>query len=336
MLVSWHLKIIFLYFLFLAWRKFIPEYQEKKKIINRTVFAVFVLSFIVLFPNHKADNSDYIQSVYYDRKTGEELGEPIIPYLTNIIGEGDIMAAVSLGAYLLPDNFVKGSAIGDVVRYTKSTYFFNNNFHKLYRECEQEDTPPHNVPFQIMQDQGFYKDISHYYLHLPDVEDLEDCEVIVYCHGYSGNWILYTQIFAKYTGAIILAVETPSFNGYFSARVMKEIVNKTIPHAFKRIGIPYKKPHIIGLSAGGSAINNAAVNYPNTFKSYTILSASLRRMPRTAKKVNVIYGASDRSGGISSKIPKSKYNRYRIKGEDHSLLVARPDTVFGLINEIIK
>jgi pimeloyl-ACP methyl ester carboxylesterase len=336
LLVSWHLKIIFLYFLFLAWRKFIPDYQENKKMINRTALAVFVLSFIVLFPDRTADKDDYIQSVYYDKKTGEELGEPFIPYMTNIIGEGEIMTAVSLGSYIVPGDFLKGSALGDVIRYNNSTYFFNNNFHNLYRECESEDTPPHNVPFQIMQDNGFYKDMSHYYLHMPDVENPEDCEVIVYCHGYTGNWVLYSHIFAKYTDAIIIAVETPSFSGYFSGRVMKEIVNKTIPHAFDRMGIPYKKPHIIGLSAGGSAINYAAANYPNTFKSYTILSASLRSYPRTNKKVHVIYGANDRSGGISSKIPKSKYVRHRIKGEDHSLIVARPDITFKLINEIIK
>jgi hypothetical protein len=334
---SWHLKIVFLYLIFLSLRQSIPDYKYHKKIINRSALAMFLLSFIIFFPDRTADKDDYIQSVYIDKKTGDEIGEPIIPYLTNIIGEGEIMTAVSIGSYFIPDNIFKGSALGNVINYMQGTYFFNNNFHTKYRELENnEDTPPHNVPFQIMQDMGFYKNINHYYLHIPDVENIEDCEVIVYCHGYTGNWVLYSSLFAEYTNAIIIAVETPSFSGYFSGRAMKNIVQNVIPHAYKRIGIPYKKPHIIGLSNGGSAINYAAANYPKTFQSYTILSASLRSYPKTNKKVHVIYGSKDYSGGISSKIPKSKYVRHRIKGEDHSLLVARPKLTFDLINEIIE
>ncbi|RUA29688.1 MAG: hypothetical protein DSY76_03195 [Bacteroidetes bacterium] len=187
----------------------------------------------------------------------------------------------------------------------------------------------------ILTSNSGYKDIMHYYLHIPDVENLEDCEVIVYCHGYSGNWILYSQLFAKHTNAIIIAVESPSFSGYFSKKVMEEILNKTLPNAFSRIGITYKKPHLIGLSNGGSAINTSLAYYPNKFKSFTILSANLRTNPRANAKVHIIYGSNDRSGGVSSKIPKSKYTRHRIKGEDHSLIVARPELTFGLINEII-
>jgi hypothetical protein len=334
--VSWHIKIIFVFILLMVLRRHIPSYDENKKTINRGVFILFFLSFWFLFPNRTSDSDDYIQSIYFDIKTRNKVKTPFIPHLTNIVGEGDIMAIVSLASYFIPENYFKGSAIGDVIKYNKSTYFVNNNFHSFYRKMEPKKTPPHNVPFQIMQDMGYYKGTSHYYLHLPNTDNLQDKEVIVFCHGYAGNWLLYTELFAKFTNAIIIAVETPSFSGYFSNITMNNIIDRVLPHAYEQVGISYKKPHLVGLSNGGSAINTSIVSYPNEFKSFTILSASLENTPRTNRKVNIIYGSNDRSGGVNNKIPKSKYIRHLIKGEDHSLMVARPDTTFELINKIIN
>lgn len=334
--VSWHIKIIFVYILFMVLRKHILHYEENKKIINRGVFILFFVLFWFLFPNRTSNSNDYIQSIYFDTKTRNKIRKPFIPHLTNIVGEGDIMAIVSLASYFIPENYFKGSAIGDIVKYNKSTYFINNNFHNFYRKMEPKKTPPHNVPFQIMQDMGYYNDISHYFLHIPNTKNLQDKEVIVFCHGYAGNWLLYPELFAKYTNAIIIAVETPSFSGYFSKKTMTNVINRILPHAYEQVGISYKKPHLVGLSNGGSAINTSIVSYPNKFKSFTILSASLKNTPRTNLKVNIIYGSNDRSGGVNNKIPKSKYIRHRLKGEDHSLMVARPDTIFELINKTIN
>ncbi len=334
--VSWHIKIVFVYLLFIQFRKYFSRYNENKKIINRSAFVLFIVSFYFLFPNSKSDTDDYIQSVYVNNETKEQVKEPILPYLTNILGEGDIMAVVSLASYIIPANYINGGAVKDVMKYNRSTYFVNNNFHSFYRKMEPKKAPPHNVPFQIMQDMGFYKSIAHYYLHIPNTKNLQDKEVIVFCHGYAGNWVLYSKLFAKYADAIIIAVETPSFNGYFTKNTMSNIIKNIIPHAYMRTGIDYKKPHLVGLSNGGSAVNTTVTAYPNKFKSFTILSAALNSTPRTKEKVNVIYGSNDRSGGVNNKIPKSKYNRHVIKGEDHSLLVAKPELIFEKINNIIN
>ncbi|MBZ9787595.1 alpha/beta hydrolase [Psychroflexus sp. CAK57W] len=334
--VSWHIKIIFLFILFMVLRKYISTYNENKMKINLSVFILFLIAFWFVFPNRTSYSSDYIQSVHFDINTGDKIKEPILPYLFNIVGEGDIMAFVSLGSYFIPENIFKGKAIGDVINYNKSTYFVNNNFHSSYRKLEPLKTPSHHVPFQIMKDLGYHKDVSHYFLHVPNAENLQNYEVVVFCHGFAGSWLLYSELFAKYTNAIIIAVETPGFNGYFSKKIMNNIISRTLPHAYNQIGINYKKPHLVGLSNGGSAINSSIVYYPNEFKSFTILSASLKNNPRTNKKVNVIYGSNDRSGGINKKVPNSKFIRHLIEGEDHSLLVAQPEITFKLINQIIN
>ena len=336
--VSWHLKVLFLYLLFLTLRKHLPYYNNHRKQFNYSALILFLLIFIIMFPNRAAHKNDYIQSIYFHKQTKEVLPEPIIPYLTNIIGEGDVMQAVTLAAKVIsPDNLGRGrsKAIRNVLSYLHRTPMTENNFVQPYREMARKGTPPHNVPFQIARQHGWYSDTEHYFLYIPEGKNPENSEVVVFCHGYSGNWLLYTELFSQYSDAVVIAVETPDFTGNFTKDIMLDIIRTTLPHAFDQIGIPFKKSHLIGLSNGGTAVNNAIRFFSDQFKSYTIISAPLYSEPKTRSKINIIYGENDRSGSVYRNIPKNKYNRHIIKGEDHTLLVSSPDTVFGLINKII-
>ena len=40
-------------------------------------------------------------------------------------------------------------------------------------------------------------------------------------------------------------------------------------------------------------------------------------------------------GGVDSRIPENTLKKYVIKGENHTLLVNKPEVVFKLINQII-
>ncbi len=335
--VSWHLKLLFFYFLFLILKKYIPYYNSYKRVINWGGVALFIFLFTYTFPSRLSDKDDYIESIYFNKKTGAIVSMPFIPYATNFIGEGDIMTGVALVGKVLPVKRINlGGAIKDIMFYMNNISFTDNNFHTLYRELEREDIPPHNVPFQILQGAGLYNNIEHYFLHKPKYKANEDCEVIIFCHGYAGNWLLYSELFAKYTDAIVIAVESPDFNGNFNKKLMSNIVNNIIPHAFYQLGMTSKKTHLIGLSNGGSAINTAVKYFPESFESYTILSASLNINPKCKSKVNIIYGAEDRSGGVNRDISKTKYTKHIIKGKNHALLVSNPEIVFSYINNIIK
>jgi hypothetical protein len=71
--VSWHIKIIFAWILFLVSRRRIPCYDENKKIINRGVLVLFFVSFWFFFPNRTSNSDDYIQSVYFDTNTRNKM-----------------------------------------------------------------------------------------------------------------------------------------------------------------------------------------------------------------------------------------------------------------------
>ena len=176
--------------------------------------------------------------------------------------------------------------------------------------------------------------MHHYFLHVPQGVVLEKCDVIVFCHGFLGNWLLYPQIFGKYSKDIVICVGTPNLSGIFTYTNMNDILNIVVTHAYKRIGILNKKAHLVGLSNGSSAINVAIKSFPNQYKSYTILSGLLSQTPQSNKKINVINGANDRSVNISSSIPKNRYRFFIIPNENHGLLISNPDTVFSILNSI--
>lgn len=333
--VSFHLKLLFAYIMFFIYRKRIVLKYRNTFTLAMTI--VFLLLFVYLFPDRKSSGSDYIQSVYYDSKTGQQLDMPLLPYISNIVSEGDLMTgATILNKIVHFKNLFRTRPAQDALDYTFNTPFFKNNFHLPYRDLAFKGAPAHNVPFQMLKGLGWYEDIEHYYLHIPEKWDKEKGEVIVFCHGFTGNWLLYTQLLAQNTSAAIIAIETPDFIGYFHPIVLKNVVNNILPHAYKRIGISNVKPHIIGLSNGGSAINYAVTLYPHTFKSYTILSASLNVVPKCNTRVNVIYGADDISGGVRKDIPDNKYIRKAFAGENHALIVSKTEEVYNLIERITK
>ncbi len=242
--VSWHLKVLFLYLLFLTLKTYLPIYSNSKGLINWGLSFLFLVSFWFAFPDKTSDKDDYIQSVYFHKTTKEIMSAPLLTYLTNIVGEGDIMEVVTIAAKIIPVKYLGkgwGHAIQNTLAYMNRTPYSKNNFVLPYRELAHENTPPHNVPFQILKGNGWYKDMDHYFLHIPEGKEIEEYEVIVFCHGYTGNWLLYSTLFSQYTDAIVIAVETPDFNGHFTNDIMHNIIENTIPHAFNRMGIANKK-----------------------------------------------------------------------------------------------
>lgn len=333
--VSLHLKVLLLCILYFTLVKKFSILNERK---NRWMaFGLFVLLFIFTFPDRTSDKTSKYQSIYFDKSTKEEKPMPIVPYLFSFVGEGDGMAIISLvGKFIPTERLSSMSAVSDVFAYIGRVSFFNNNFHLPYRNMAWAGTPPHNVPFQLAQQYGRYKNLNHYFLSIPDVID-EETEVIVFCHGYAGNWLLYSGIFTEHTNAIIISVETPNFSGTFTNNDMRNIVDNVIPHALDRIGQPEKKKiHLVGLSNGTSAINTALRIYPRLFKSYTILSANLYTMPKRSANVYVVYGSNDRSGGVNRSIPRGRYHRHVIPDEDHTLIVSNPQAVFDILKLVLN
>ncbi|OHX64617.1 hypothetical protein NH26_23895 [Flammeovirga pacifica] len=316
---------------------FVSNYLKIKK---RWVLLSTLVLYILIFPKRSFDKEAEYQSVYFN-STGNTVSMPWLPYLSSIISEEDGQSVAVFMMHVLPEDIIRilvqkglglpfGSALRDMVTYSNHESLWNNY---LFHNGAPTSMLPSNLYFQMMQDKGQYKDLSHYFVHLPKNKNLEDCEVTVFCHGFLGNWLLYPKIYDEYSNHIVICVETKGMSGIFTSSDMKHIYSKVLPHAYKRIGISPKKPHLVGLSNGCSAINTAITTLPTQFKSYTALSGGLFSKPRYGQKVKVIYGATDQSGGVSKYIPQNKYKLHVIKGDNHVLYISNPDTVFSILKQ---
>jgi len=80
--------------------------------------------------------------------------------------------------------------------------------------------------------------------------------LIVFCHGYLGNWKLYQGILGDFDNAIVLNIGTTDLSGIFNQSDIGRIFSFYIP-ALERMGykIDHKQLHLVGLSNGGSAIS---------------------------------------------------------------------------------
>lgn len=97
--------------------------------------------------------------------------------------------------------------------------------------------------------------------------------LVVFCHGFLGNWQLYSGIWRDLDNCIVLSIGTDNLSGIFRDKDIKGIFTKQIPF-LESLGykIDSSQMHLIGLSNGYSACCVAYNGYGNKFRSITAIS----------------------------------------------------------------
>lgn len=163
-------------------------------------------------------------------------------------------------------------------------------------------------------------------------------KLVVFCHGYAGNWKMYQGILSQLNNCIVLSMGTSDISGIYTKEDIQKIFDIYIPY-LKEYDI--QEIHIIGLSNGGTAIDNAIKYYPHKFKSYTAMSSNLSTINKVDGSINFIGGKSDHSAGkIKLQHQKVvnmgiKFKIYNPEG-DHFLLITHTEEVVDILNQIIK
>ena len=165
-------------------------------------------------------------------------------------------------------------------------------------------------------------------------------KLVIFCHGYAGNWKMYQGILSNLEGSVVISIGTSNINGIYSKNDLQKIFDIYIPY-LKKEGYDVKELHIIGLSNGGTAISNAIKYYPSKFKSYTVISSNLAGIYKTKGSINFIGGQKDNSANkiksqhqkcLNMGIKSVLYNPYG----DHFLLVTKTNEIIHILNKIIN
>lgn len=100
--------------------------------------------------------------------------------------------------------------------------------------------------------------------------------LVVFCHGYMGNWLGYQGVFKDIDNCIILSIGTKDISGIFKYDEINTIFTKQIPF-LEELGYKIDKDnvHIMGLSNGGSAVKIAYNSFSKKFASITFVSTGM-------------------------------------------------------------
>ncbi len=338
-------KTVMLMLLFLIWKKQVferlPSWMTKYGM--KPYWACFVVFLWIAMPRYRINSGDRVRLVYLDEK-GNAKHPPLGQYLVNtFIPEEEI---VNVGIHNVP--LLKYAGIGSTLIRQANDDIANGkirNFFYAYDNLGYEN-PMSGVYAQAFHDFLGNDDRAVYICEPKSDENVKWSKdngfkypLVVFCHGYLGNWQLYQGVWKDLDNCIVLSISTQGLSGIFTQSDIKDIFDFYIP-ALERMGynIDKKQLHLMGLSNGGTAIISAMhSSYAKKFKSITTVSCNLEGLRRVPCQVNFIGGGKDNSScrmpgqcrqlkamGVDADI-------YFKEDENHFIMVDKHEEIIGFL-----
>ena len=166
--------------------------------------------------------------------------------------------------------------------------------------------------------------------------------LVVFCHGFLGNWKLYNGIFKDIKDKIVVCIGTKGLSGIFTDKDIASVHSKYIP-ALEKMGykIDMSEVSLLGLSNGGSAIDRAYTRYADRFKNLVYISTGVNNSHRIHSKVMIIGGGLDhcapsmRKGYSRLKRNGVAGDRYWDEDESHFILVNKRSEIIDFLNNTL-
>lgn len=305
------------------------------------IFACLVLTLWVAMPRYRIHSGDRVRMVYLDNQ-GNAKHSPLLYYIINtLIPEEEVvnMGVKNIGL-VRPVLSLCGMHIGGSLVNQASEDCGNgkiSNFFKPYHNLGME-SPLSGIYPQFFNQMLGCNDRSVYICEpkgdavvLWSKDNGFKYPLVVFCHGYLGNWKLYQGIWKDLDNCIVLSIGTQNLSGIFTQGDIKDIFHFYIP-ALERMGynIDKEQLHLIGLSNGGSAIESAMHStYAKKFKSLTTISCNLEGLKWVKCQVNFVGGGKDHS---SNRMP-NQCRRLKAMGVDASIYFKEDENHFILVNK---
>ncbi|MCX6182054.1 MAG: hypothetical protein NT150_09025 [Bacteroidetes bacterium] len=264
---------------------FLKKNKNTVRWISGGISALSLVFLILFFPSRK-ENETSPESLFLD-KNENRVEEPLPSYLCNFITEADVVRLSTFYSALLPL-----PAGGVIAKEWDEMNAFDNVFLREYDESLMQPCVSQVTPFQAFQDLGCYKDMRHFYCYIPKhLPNAKAMRVVVFLHGYMGNFQFYLNYFRRLENTVVLAPSTSDLNGKWTNSDLMDIVKLYLPMVNNQVKLDFSDIHLIGLSNGGSGVNVAINNFSKHFISFTFISAYPEAY--TSKKITLICGMKD-------------------------------------------
>ena len=337
-------KIICMILLFAVWRKTtatkISERYRRWSV--RAVWICLIVSLWVAMPRYRINSGDRVRLLYVD-KEGQTQHPPVSHWLLNTLLPEEEIVNIGITGVKFAAPIIKEAGIGmSLINQAQNDIRDGkiNNFFKPYKRLGL-DNPISGVYPQVFNEK-LGTDYNAFYLCEPKHYDRNDAyPLIIFCHGYLGNWQLYQGLWKDLDGAIVASIGTRDLSGIFGQGDINSVFDFYIP-MLEQMGyqIDHKQIHLMGLSNGGSAISAAMHSrHAKDFKSITTISCNLDGLRHVPCQVNLIGGGKDNS---SARMPE-QHRQLRRMGvdadiffdaeENHYIMVNRREEILNFLKE---
>ncbi len=336
--IEWRIVLIML--MVLVWKVqisgFLASYWKWGYL---TLWCVLGIALLLSLPRYFALPTDRVRH-YYLNKQGEIKLPPVHHWLLNaLLPEEELCNLGIIGAKVagplvgiaqpLMDNLHieqdRGTLNKMLTPYKALSGGFENPMSSAYVQSLNEFVHENNKSFYLIRPKHYDKDKAY--------------PLVVFCHGYLGNWKLYNGILMGLENCIVLSIGTHDLSGIFFDNDIREIKNLYIP-LIEKMGYKIQADNItlMGLSNGGSAVNEAYRHFSPSFKNIVFISTPLYHSYPINSKVLVIGGGLDPSApGMVSGYNKllnnrGKVARFWIEKGTHFIFAINKDEIVDFLN----
>lgn len=292
--------MILLLLLVWLWRAWIRErLRARWKYAYRSLWIILGTLTLLLMPRPFALPTDRVRLVYMDRE-GKRVPTPLVYWLAELVlPEETVCAAGTVGAALSSAVRYAVPAGGSIMRnFDEETRRLRIlRFGDPYRNNSLAlEAPLSGAAPQLFRQMGHGTDRAFYVIRPRRYDSGREYPVLFFCHGYLGNWKLYTGILRGIEDHIVVCIGTDDLSGLFSRKHIKEIRSLYLP-LLAEMGykVDPRAVSIMGLSNGGTAADAAYAWNPDAFRHIIYVSTNVNHTAATAAKVMVIGGGKDPS-----------------------------------------
>ena len=315
------------------WRKDIATWMPERMRGwgMKLVWGCLMVVLWIGMPRYRVNSGDRVRLVYFD-KSGNAMLPPLGQYIVNTLFPEEEIVHIGINSLRVCKPVLHYLGIGQgLIRQANDDIASGKiqNFYAPYDSLGMEN-PMSGVYAQVFNEKFHASNRAAYIINPQKMEEDATYPLVVFCHGYLGNWQLYNGVWKGLDNAIVLSIGTRGLDGIFNAKDIGEIFSFYIP-ALERMGyhVDKGKVHLIGLSNGGSAVISVMHSaYAKRFKSITTVSCNLEGLRKVPCQVNFIGGGKDNS----SKRMTRQCKQLQEMGVDAAIFYDMDENHFILVN----
>lgn len=258
------------------------------------VFLGFGLIFSL--PRYFTRKKDRIRHYYLDKKN-KIRRSPIHHWFLNAILPEEELCNIGIKFSKIAAPMIGiGNGLKENLKFAKANGTLKNML-RPYWKLERNFENPMSAAYVQGLNQFLKENHRSFYVILPKNYNKDHSyPLVVFCHGYMGNWKLYTGVLSGLENCIVLCLGTNDLSGIFFEEEVKEIHNLYIP-LLRRMGYKVRldEVSIMGLSNGGSAVSEAYNKFSYLFRHIVFISTWIRQTFTVQSKVLILGGDKDPS-----------------------------------------